>query len=111
MLFNRKIQWVDVYLHDVHPDTFQKRKGGRWGYYINWTERSKQGKFGELHFVKSRLRFDTIVHEIEHMRIDWIWSRGDTITRKNEERYTTLLDELVRKFIRELRKTDPKVKL
>lgn len=45
------------------------------------------------------------------MRIDWIWSRGDTITRKNEERYTTLLDELVRKFLRELRKIDPKVKL
>lgn len=109
--FNKRRQHFEVYLWAVHPDTFAKWGGGRWGYWDNERESDKAGKFGAIHFVKRRLRFDTIVHEIEHVRVDWMWSRGDTITRKNEEKYTILLDELVRKFIRELRKIDPKVKL
>lgn len=109
--FNRRRQFFEVYLHKVHSRTFYRWGGGRWGYWSNVRDNSRRGKFGEVHFVKSRLRFDTIVHELDHVRTDWMWSRGETITRKNEERYATFLDEITRRFIRELRKVEPKVKL
>jgi len=109
--FNRRRQYFEVYLHNVHPRTFKRRGGGVWAYWDNVRDSPRRGKFGEVHFVRSRLRFDTIVHELDHIRTDWMWSRGETITRKNEERYATFLDEIVRRFIRELRRIDPKVKL
>jgi len=59
------------------------------------------GLFGEVHLVKSRVRPDLIVHELEHARVEWMWNNGITITRQNEERMTEFLDELVRKFYRE----------
>jgi hypothetical protein len=109
--FNRYRQFVEVYLWDVHPTTFDNWGGGRWGYWHPVRENVRRGKFGELHFVKSRLRFDTVVHEIDHLRTDWMWCRGETITRKNEERMATILDEIVRRFVRELRKKEPGIKL
>ncbi len=109
--FNKNRQFVEVYLWAVHPNTFSKWKGGRWGYWTPIRDSDREGKFGEIHFVRSRLRFDTIIHELEHFRIDYIWSRGDAITRKNEEKYTTFLDEVTRKFLRELRKIQPGIRL
>lgn len=102
--FYRKKQWCRVYLWDVHPNTFANWNSGRWGYFEQFWEHPKRGLFGELHFVKSRLRIDTIVHELDHLRTEWMWANGITITRKNEERMATLLDELVRNFLRELKK-------
>ena len=109
--FNKGRQFVEVYLWAVHPDTFAKWKGGRWGYWTPIRTSDRKEKFGELHFVRSRLRFDTIVHEIDHFRTDYMWCRGDTITRKNEEKYATFLDEITRKFLRELRKIEPSIQL
>src|SRR3972149_505274 len=94
--FNYRSQWAEVYLHDVHPTTFSRRKGGRWAYFAANCENHRKGKFGELHFVRSRVRFDVIVHELDHLRTEWMWARGETITRKNEERMALLLDELCR---------------
>lgn len=34
-----------------------------------------------------------------------------TVNRRNEEKMTAFLDELVRSFLRELRKVDPNIKL
>lgn len=109
--FNKRRQFFEVYLWAVHPDTFANWGGGRWGYWQNVRESDRTGKFGEVHFVKGRLRFDTIVHELDHIRTDWMWSRGETITRKNEERYAKFLDEIAGRFIRELRKIEPRIKL
>lgn len=102
--FNKKKQWIVVYLWDVHPNTFANWKSGRWGYFIAKWENPKIGFFGEVHLVKSRIREDLIVHEMFHVLCEVIWSRRDAITGRNEERYTSLLDELVRKFYREYRK-------
>src|SRR3972149_6893889 len=106
--FNKRKQYCEVYLWDVHPTTVARWQAGRWGYFLPTWENANKDKFGELHFVKGRLRFDTIVHELEHLRVEWIWSHGETITRKNEEKYTSFLDELTRRFIRELRKAEPR---
>jgi hypothetical protein len=105
--FNKNRQWLSVYLWDVHPNTFQIWKGGRWGYFHSKWDNPKLGFFGELHFVKSRLREreDTVSHELLHALIDWMWSNGFTITRLNEEKMCEFMDELTRKFYREYRKT------
>lgn len=108
--FNHHRQFVEVYLWDVHPNTFAKWRGGRWGYWHPIRDHDRKGKFGELHFVKGRLRMDTIVHELDHIRTDWMWCRGFTITRINEERMAKFIDELTRRFLRELRKKEPKLR-
>lgn len=109
--FNKNRQFVKVFLWDVHPTTFYRWKAGRWGYFLPTWKKHRIGEFGELHFVKRNLRIDTVVHELEHLRIEWIWSGGETITRRNEEKYTSFLDKLVRDFKRELRKSEPGIKL
>src|SRR5512139_1800110 len=109
--FNRGKQFFEAYLWEVHPTTFERWGGGRWGYWHDLRENDKVGKFGEMHFVKGRLRIDTIIHELDHLRTDWMWSRGFTITRNNEERMATFLDELTRRFVRELKKNEPRIKL
>ena len=111
LYFNRRKQFAEVFLWEVHPNTFANWGGGRWGYWQPVQDRTKYGKFGELHFVKSRIRIDVIVHELDHLRTDYMWSIGETITRRNEEKYAKFLDELVRRFVRELRKAEPKVRL
>lgn len=109
--FNEKKQYVEVFLHEVHPNTFQRKKGGRWGYFIATWKNRNSGKFGEIHFVKSRLRFDVIAHEILHALMEWRWENGETFTRKNEERLIGYLDRMVWRFLKELKKIDPKAKL
>ena len=111
LYFNRKRQWSEVYLHDVHPNTFHKGGGGRWGYFTPVRKNSRSGSFGELHFVKRRLRYDLIVHELFHLAVDYVWSKGQVIDRRNEEKMAEFMDGLVRNFVRELRKIDPEVKL
>ena len=108
--FNRNKQWVCVFLHDVHPTTFASWGAGRWAYF-QASPTPKYGLFGELHFVKSRLRMDTIVHELYHVHAEWMWSHGETLTRKNEERMAKFMDEITRKFLRELKKVEPRIKL
>lgn len=111
--FNRKKQFVKVFLWDVHPNTFQNWDAGRWGYFLATYENPKKGLFGEVHFVDSasrKLREDTVVHELDHLRTEWMWANGETITRKNEERMTEFLDQLVGRFYREYRKLKKKEK-
>jgi hypothetical protein len=109
--FRGRKQFIEVYLWPVHPTTFANWGGGRWGYFHATYINPKAGKFGELHFVKSRLRFDVIVHELDHVRTAWMWANGETITRKNEERMASKLDELAGSFRRELRKFEPRIQL
>ena len=104
IIFNKKKQWLDIYLWEVHPTTFQNWGGGKWGYFIAKWENPKQGFFGEVHLVKSRVREDLVTHELFHALVEWMWSNGITITRSNEERIVSLLDELVGKFYREYNK-------
>lgn len=109
--FNRRKQFCEVSLWDVHPNTFARWNSGRWAYFQADYTNPRLGKFGELHFIKSRIRFDTISHELFHLATEWIWSGGDTLTRKNEEKYAVFFDEITRKFIRELRKVEPRIRL
>lgn len=102
--FNKKRQWIVVKLWDVHPNTFASWKAGRWGYFIPTYENPKKGFFGEVHLVKSRIREDLIVHEMFHAMVEWMWANGETITRRNEERYTEFLDQLVGRFYRQFHK-------
>lgn len=109
--FNKNRQFVKVFLWDVHPNTFENWGGGRWSYFQPTYHDAKEGEFGELHFVRGRLRIDTIVHELDHIRTEWMWANGETITRKNEEKYASLLDEITRKFRKALEKSEPGIKL
>lgn len=102
--FNKNKQWITVYIHDVHPNTFANWKAGRWGYFEGKWENPRIGFFGEVHLVKSRVREDLVVHELDHVRTEWMWANGTTITRKNEEKMTEFLDILVGRFYREFRK-------
>ena len=98
--FNRGRQWVEVYLEDVHPSTFHRRGGGRWGYFIpQWTH-PRRGLFGEIHIVRSRLRHDVVAHELLHLWIEWLRARNVTINDRNEESLALLYDELTRRFWR-----------
>ena len=109
--FNKRKQWSIVYLHDVHPTTFASWKSGYWAYFQASYDNPRSGMFGELHFVKSRLRYDVVNHELFHLLTEWVWSGGDTITRRNEEKYASFFDEITRRFIRELRKFDRRIVL
>lgn len=104
IFFNKNRQWINVYLENVHPKTFANRGGGHWGFFQATWENPRYGLFGELHFVKSRIREDVVSHELLHVLIEWMWSNGFTITRQNEERMCEFMDELVRKFYREYNK-------
>lgn len=117
MYFNRRRQWVDVYLHDVHPSTFQRRDGGRWAYLTYDHPYRRKGKFGELHFVASRwrrLRLDTVAHELQHLTIRLFISRNgildNAMSADTEERICTLNDELTRAFWREYVKSGGKIR-
>lgn len=101
MFFNRRRQWIDVYLDDVHPNTFERQGGGRWGYYLASADRNpRHGHYGDTHLVCSRVRADVVAHELEHTVID----RLAPITTRNEERAARLMDELTRNFWREYEK-------
>jgi hypothetical protein len=96
--FSKKRQWINVYLWDVHPNTFANWKAGRWGYFEPKWENPRYGFFGEVHLVESRIREDLVVHEMFHVLCEIVWSKRDTITGRNEERHAELLDSLVREF-------------
>lgn len=102
--FRNKKQWIEVYLEDVSPKTFKKHGGGRWGYFLPTWEHEKDGIFGEIHFVKSSIRLDTVAHEVFHAVNEWAWSNGEVVTRKNEEFYAKLDDEIFRKIELKLKK-------
>ena len=107
-IYRKRTYVVPVYLWDVHPNTFENWGNGRWGCFIPTPDLDM---FGELHFVKSRLRFDLVDHELFHVFVETIWSHGETITRRNEESMADFKDYLTRIFLRELRKAEPKIKL
>lgn len=108
LFFNRKKQWVDVCIHDVHPNTFERHGGGRWGYFEYSEPLPKFGKFGELHLVETRIRVDLIAHELPHVTIRWFSSRGLDIF-KHEERFCVMIDELTRNFWKEYKKVGGKL--
>ena len=111
IFFNKKKQWVNVSLWDVHPSTFARWKAGRWAYFLATWENPKAGEFGELHFVVSGLRFDTLSHEIFHVLAEWMMANREPVSSKNEEKYAVMTDELSRKVVREIRKIYPKIRL
>jgi hypothetical protein len=102
--FNRRRNWIDVFLHEVSPKTFHRWGGGFWGYYMPENNRRRWGKFGEIHLVRRRVREDVIAHEIFHLLSDWLRERKVELNEKNEEKIATLLDEMVRSFWREYKK-------
>lgn len=104
VFLNRKKQWVNVYLWDVHPNTFEKWQGGRWGYFIAKWDDPKKGWFGDVHFVKSRVRNDVVTHEFAHVWIEWILSNRIGLSVSNEERLVSMLDNMVGQFDRKMRK-------
>jgi hypothetical protein len=97
-------------MHDVHPTTFYNWGAGRWAFFIAKWENPKIGLFGEVHFVKSRIREDTVAHELDHARTEYMYANGFTITRQNEERMAIFLDNLVGGFYRQYNKRIKKVK-
>lgn len=99
--FNKKRQFYEVYLWSVHPNTFDNWKGGRWGYFVYLAENPRLGKFGEIHLVESRVRVDSVSHELDHLRCAWIFKNGITLSTRNEEWFCKFGDELTRNFWRE----------
>lgn len=99
--FNRRKQWLEIYVEDVSPETFKLKGGGRWGYFLPKWEKSRKGFFGEVHLVRSRIRPDLVVHEMFHVVCEWLRARYVNLTARNEEDMAELLDELVRKFYKE----------
>lgn len=99
--FNRRKFWINVYLDDVHPATFERRGGGRWGYFVAG---GGEGQFGDVHLVASRVRHDVVVHELFHVAAAYMLSHWCLLTPKTEERWASLLDELTRGFWREYEK-------
>lgn len=99
--FFKKKQWVDVYLHDVHPNTFYRKGGGRWGYFIPNRKSSRSGLFGEIHLVKERIRPDLILHELDHLRLEWLFANRVGLGTRNEEWFCKFGDEIMRNFYRE----------
>jgi hypothetical protein len=99
--FNKNQQFCEVFFWDVHPNTFENWKAGRWAYFVATYENPRKGKFGEIHFVKRRFRHDTVAHELDHLRCEWMFSKWIILTPKIEEWFCTFGDELHRRFWRE----------
>ena len=95
---------MDVFLHEVTPETFNRRGGGRWGYYLACDSRGRRGKFGELHIVRRRVREDVVAHELFHLLADWLQFRKVELNDRNEEKIAVWMDELTRSFWREYKK-------
>lgn len=99
LFWNRRKQWVAVYLWDVHPDTFESWDAGRWAYYLANSYRCKTtGLFGDLHFVASRVRADVVAHELIHLLCDYLRNKDTAINVYNEERIAGLFDSWTRQF-------------
>ena len=111
LYFNNKKSWTDVYLWSVHPNTFANWDAGRWGYWTKCEPDQKTGLFGELHFVKSRLRIDTIEHELNHLRQAWLRANLNAWTGRNEESVIEFGDRLLWGFLRALSREEPKARV
>jgi hypothetical protein len=96
--FNKRKQWIKIVIWDVHPNTFQNWGGGRWAYFDPKWVNPKLDLFGELHMVKSGIREDTVAHEMVHVVWERFVANGLEFSRRNEEKFATYVDELVRKF-------------
>jgi hypothetical protein len=101
--FSRRRWYLAVYLEPVTPATFQRRGGGRWGWYLATDGRARKGQFGEIHLVESRVREDVVAHELAHVLFDWLGGRP-VLTDRFEERVCGLFDELTRHFWKEYEK-------
>lgn len=110
-LFNKRRQWCKVYLWDVHPNTFNNWQGGRWGYFEKKYYHPAVGHFGDFHFVKDRLRIDTIYHELDHMRTEWIYANRLGWSTYTEEKFIAFMDAAAWSFLRELSKIQPEVRV
>jgi len=108
--FRKRKQFFDVYLHFIHPNTFQRKGGGLWGYYQPYKERGRFGLFGQIHLVRSRVRVDVVAHELDHLRCDWIFTNKIKLSTRNEEWFCKFGDELTRKFWREYDKHQKRIK-
>jgi hypothetical protein len=108
VFFRRKQQFYDVYLHNTTPTTFNRRGGGRWGYFVPRWENPKVGLFGEIHLVQSRVRYDSVQHELDHLRCAWIFGNRVNLSTRNEEWFCRFGDELIRNFYREYKKIGEK---
>lgn len=104
VFFNNKKQWLAVEIWDVHPTTFDRWNKTRWGYFQATWESPSSGEFGELHFVRSGIRFDTITHELIHVLAEWLYANRTSIISRNEERLAKMMDEIARKLEREFRR-------
>lgn len=90
-----------MFLWDVHPTTFSNWKAGRWGYFVATWKHPKRDKFGEIHLVNSRtrkVRIDTVSHELDYLRLEWIFANRVGLGVRNEEWFCRFGDELTRKF-------------
>lgn len=103
-LNRKKTQWVDVFLWDVHPTTFANWGGGRWGYYYPQWETPNSPYFGDVHFVKRRIRPSLVSHEFNHALYDWLWARRIAIQSSNEEWVISIHDRLMDGFYLEWNK-------
>lgn len=107
VFFRRKRYFYDVCIHDTHPSTFERKGGGRWGYFKasgEWPIRV--GFVGEIHLVASRVRVDSVSHELDHLRCSFLRRNGIVLNTRNEEWYCKFGDELIRNFYREYRKLE-----
>lgn len=104
VFFRKRRQFFNVYLHETTPETFQRKGGGRWGYFVPRWESSRTGWFGDIHLVSSRVRVDVVQHELDHLRLEWIFSNEIVLSTRNEEWYCKFGDELIRNFYREYNK-------
>ena len=68
-----------------------------------WTSPSS-GEFGELHLVRSGIRFDTLVHEFIHILAEWLYANRTALISRNEEKMARMQDEIARRLERELKK-------
>lgn len=106
--FNKGKQYCEVHLFDVDPRTFSRWAGTTWGFYWGYNPAKKRklysGLFGEIYLVWSRVRRDLVEHEVDHLRWDWIFSRGIIPSPKNEERLVELLTEMNTNLWREYKK-------
>src|SRR5574342_682822 len=98
--FNRKRQFCEVFLWEVHPTTFARWGGGRWGYYQPQDDNNIYGKIGEIHLISKRIRVDLVSHELTHVVFDWFGKRNIIITSRTEETFASILDEMIRSFYR-----------
>lgn len=102
--FNKGRQWINIYLESVSPKTFEKKGGGRWGYFLATWKNPNSGEFGEIHFVKSNISLVTVSHEVFHAVAEHAWISGESINRRNEEFYACMTDEIFGKIEKGLKR-------